>query len=101
MIVLKQTCGGCPEQYDAFMDSLDGAKVGYLRLRWGEFRVDFPDCGGETIYVASVGDGWTGAFDDDQRDKYLRFAVDAIERRLKYGVKAEPPIPDVQYRVVG
>lgn len=108
MIILKLTCGGCPEQYDAYidnvMDNLEGAKVGYLRLRWGQFRVDFPDCGEETIYEAKVGDdGMDGVFQDDERDYYLRFAVDAIEKRLKFGPqpKERPPAPDVQYKVVG
>ena len=105
MIVLKRTCFACPEQYDAILDCAEGdypigAQVGYLRLRWGDFRVDFPDCGGETIYIAKPnGDG---EFDDDERDYYLRFAVDAIEKRIKFGPSPQdkPAAPDVQYRVV-
>jgi hypothetical protein len=49
-ITLRLTCSTCPEQYDAFIGD---RKVGYLRLRWGEFRVDYPDCGGEMIYATS------------------------------------------------
>lgn len=96
-IVLKLTCGACPEQYDAF---LDGKQVGYLRLRHGEFRVDYPECGGETIYRASPkGDG---AFDSDERDYYLRFAVDAILKVLKLGLPpGPPPAPDVEYEIDG
>ena len=76
-IVLEMTCEGCPEQYDAF---LDGKKVGYLRLRHGYFRVDYPDCGMETIYEAyPKGDG---IFDDSERDFYLSKAKDAIVRKL-------------------
>jgi hypothetical protein len=105
MIILKKTCSACPEQYDAHLDSLEGEQVGYIRLRWGEFRVDYPDCGGETIYNASLGDGWAGAFDTaEQRDYYLRFAVDAIERRHKDGPKqTDPPpaAPDVKYQIIG
>ncbi len=102
MIVLKRTCFACPEQYDAFLDNLEGAKVGYLRLRWGTFRVDFPDCGGETIYETNLGDGWSGVFNDDERDYYLRFAVDAIERRIKFGPvpQDKPAAPDVKYQVI-
>lgn len=94
MIRLVKTCSACPEQYDAFLGDV---RVGYLRLRHGAFRVDYPDCGGETIYEASPnGDG---CFDDDERDGYLRFAVDAIQRRLAGEVKNLPP--DVQYEIVG
>lgn len=91
MIILRLTCGACPEQYDAF---LEGAQVGYLRLRHGDFRVDFPECGGETIYEASPqGDG---AFEDDERDYYLKFAVDAIHKKLA-GALEQPEAPNVVY----
>ena len=50
-----QTCGGCPEQYDVFKDSV---QVGYLRLRHGCFSVDVPNHCGTTIYTAyPKGDG--------------------------------------------
>ncbi len=98
MIILKRTCYAWPEQYDAFVDDLDGAQVGYLRLRHGFFSVDFPDYAGETIYEASPrGDG---QFDDDERDYYLRFAVDAIEKRIKFGSVSKPEAPNVQYKIV-
>jgi hypothetical protein len=95
-IKLILTCGACPEQYDAV---LDGKTVGYLRLRHGSFRVDVPECGGETIYEASPeGDG---AFEDHERDYYLRFAVDAIQRWLADGSAERPKAPDVEYEIVG
>lgn len=76
-IRLERTCGACPEQYDAFVGE---EQVGYLRLRDGHFRVDFPHCGGETIYEASPrGDG---IFDENERDHYLSMARAAISRRL-------------------
>jgi hypothetical protein len=79
-IALKLICSVCPEQYDAF---LGDRKVGYLRLRWGEFRVDCPDCGGETIYCVQFGDPLQGAFDnDEQRAHYLELAKAAIRERL-------------------
>jgi hypothetical protein len=94
MIVLKLTSDACPEQYDAF---LDGKQVGYLRLRHGFFRVDFPECGGETIYEADPnGDG---EFTDEERDYYLRFAVDAILNRLDSGPISPPPAPNVEYQI--
>jgi hypothetical protein len=76
-ITLVLTGAGCPEQYDAFLGS---EKVGYLRLRHGHFRVDYPSYGGETIYEAStIGDG---VFDAKERNHYLTKAVAAILRKL-------------------
>lgn len=70
---LVQTCGACPEQYDAYVA---GRQVGYLRLRHGYFTVDFPDCGGETVYEAStIGDG---VFDPSERDHHIQRAKEAI-----------------------
>lgn len=72
---LELTCGACPEQYDVY-DSL-GQQVAYFRLRHGEFRVDVPDCGGETIYTAEP-DG-DGIFTREERVKYLTEAVLAVQ----------------------
>jgi hypothetical protein len=69
------TCRACPEQYDVFEQ--DGKKVGYLRLRHGTFRADAPSCGGDTVYSSMPrGDG---IFDDDEREKELTNAVEAIQ----------------------
>ena len=76
-ITLVQTCGACPEQYDAFIGD---NQVGYLRLRHGYFRVDYPDYNGETIYSAEPkGDG---CFECDERDHYLKEAKKAILNKL-------------------
>jgi len=76
-IELIQTCGACPEQYDAM---LDGKQVGYLRLRHGFFDVSCPDAGGEIVYEAEPkGDG---SFYDDEQDYYLDQAKLAIETWL-------------------
>lgn len=78
MIKLVQTCGACPEQYEAYDES--GRQVGYLRLRHGYFRVDYPTCGGETIYEASPkGDG---IFEENEREFYLNQACRAILDKL-------------------
>lgn len=77
---LKLVCtsGACPEQYDVF-DS-KGNQIGYLRLRHGHFRVDYPDCGGETVYQSDTkGDG---IFDDEERMVELKRAVEAIKKRM-------------------
>jgi hypothetical protein len=75
---IKLTCGACPEQYDIFKD---GTLVAYYRLRHGEFRVDYPNCMGETIFEASPkGDG---IFDDDERIGYLTKAMREVLKKIK------------------
>jgi hypothetical protein len=73
MIVLKKTCSSCPEQYEAFHQDV---QVGYLRLRWGTFRVWVPDHTGNCIYEACP-DG-DGMFEPEERQQYLQNAVNAI-----------------------
>ena len=70
---LKQTCGACPEQYDVYWE---GKQVGYLRLRWGEFSAEVPDCWGKMVYLARP-EGH-GEFEDHERVKYLTEAIMAI-----------------------
>ncbi|AGC36151.1 hypothetical protein B7L88_gp137 [Rhizobium phage RHEph10] len=54
--------------------------VGYLRLRHGYFRVEYPDIGGDVILDGHpVGDG---CFDPDERDEWLNRAKTAIAARL-------------------
>lgn len=75
---LVLTCGACPEQYDVYRGT---DQVGYLRLRHGWFRADVPKCGGRTVYEACPsGDG---SFDDDERDRYLTAAIQAIDLYYK------------------
>ena len=77
-IKFVQTSPACPEQYDAFDEA--GNQVGYLRLRHGRFRVDFPEHGGDTIYEARPsGDG---IFDDEEKVFFLQQAYNAIVRKL-------------------
>lgn len=84
-IELVETCGGCPEQYDAFYK---GAQVGYLRLRHGYFYAACPDVGGEVVYAAHPnGDG---CFEPDERDYYLCEARAAIARWLGHGGEGCP-----------
>ena len=78
---LKLVCTSiaCPEQYDVFDPS--GKKVGYLRLRHGKFRADYPDCGGETVYSSfAKGDG---VFLDEERKNQLEKAIKAIKERME------------------
>ena len=91
-ITLEQTCGACPEQYDAKDEH--GSIVGYLRLRHGYFSVQAsgPDYagsdGGVLVYEARpAGDGVFGA---DERQQYLDAAVRAIRAHLEPGPAADP-----------
>ncbi len=61
-VKLVQTCGGCPEQYDGY---IDGECVAYLRLRHGSFRAEYKD---EVVYRAQPrGDG---VFDSDEERRH-------------------------------
>jgi hypothetical protein len=74
-IWLKRTCYASPEQYDAVDEH--GRQVGYLRLRHGCFTVDCPDANGEEVLSASpLGDG---LFEPQEREDWLRKAIDAIK----------------------
>lgn len=76
------TCGACPEQYDVYDG--DGKQVGYVRLRWGVLRCEYPDVFGEEIYTASIGDGWTGTFESvEQRMEHLNNIADKILEHQK------------------
>lgn len=75
-IKLVQTCGACPEQYDAY---LGDEIIGYLRLRHGYFYAQFTKTG-ETVYEATP-DG-DGIFAYYERDQYLEEAKDALIRAI-------------------
>lgn len=75
---LVRTCFACPEQYDVY--DKRNRKVGYLRLRHGEFRAEYPFCGGETVYESHP-DG-DGIFEDYERIYELTKAIEAIHAKL-------------------
>lgn len=90
-IKLVKTCNACPEQYDAYHN---GEKVGYLRLRHGNFSVTYPDIGGKIIYQANpIGDG---AFIHDESAKYLSEARKAIIAQLE-GTEDDVPKTVIEY----
>ena len=75
---LFRTCFACPEQYDVFYE---GKQIGYLRLRHGNFTVEYPDVGGKLVMFASPkGDG---IFELDEREHYLTKAVYSLLREHK------------------
>jgi len=78
---LELSCFMCPEQWDVFSNFFD--KVGYIRLRHGEFRVDYPDCGGKTLISENIGFYGDGAFINEEiRNVYLLKAVKAIDEEF-------------------
>mgnify|MGYP003314552521 CR=1 FL=1 len=90
-ITLEQTCGACPEQYDAYKN---GEKVGYLRLRHGYFRAE---CDDVTVYEAlSQGDG---CFTDAERDFYLSEALRAIDEYLLNATGDKEYVIDMRVRL--
>ena len=80
---LVLTCGACPEQYDVF-DS-DGKQSGYIRLRGGNFRVYYPDTGGELVFYHRFEDyPLMGMFSDDkEREFFLTEAVKALHNKIQ------------------
>lgn len=75
---LDQTCGGCPEAYDVYVDD---EKVGYLRLRHGYFRAE---CYGTVVYSTDECRG-DGVFEPHERDRFLEEAVRAIHKNMHKG----------------
>ena len=69
-----RTCVAMPEQYDV---TIDGEPAGYLRLRHGEFRADFPQCGGEMVYHSEDMSG-DGLFDANERGRFMAEAISAL-----------------------
>lgn len=89
---LEMTCFACPEQYDVY---LEDKQVGYLRLRHGHFRCDYPECGGKRLFdTYTKGDGM---FDEDERDPMIHEALAAIAEELKLKEAFEYEITSERY----
>jgi hypothetical protein len=79
-LVFKNTSPGCPEQYDVFQKD---KQVGYIRYRWGNFRIDCPNCGDKEIYSEEIDeDGYEGMLNEN-RMKYLKLATKLILKEIK------------------
>ena len=80
-LLFHKTCDMCPEQYDVYK----GAKqVGYVRLRWGNLTVDFPDALDKLIYHKKFKEEYKGCFNDDnERMTYLKKIAKCIKEELK------------------
>ena len=79
-LVFVETCRSFPEQYEVF-DS-NSNQVGYVKLRFGYLRVDYPDCGGEVIYDHEFSDSWKGSFTEEEREHYLKEIAEIISKRI-------------------
>lgn len=75
-----KTCDCCPEQYDVL--NQDDEQVGYVRLRYGFLRCDYPNVGGETIYTYDFEDDYLGQFPDADREKHLNIIADKIIEKI-------------------
>jgi hypothetical protein len=89
--VLIQTCSGCPEQYDVYLNK---ECVGYLRLRHGSFTANVfapkTACTWEEVYSASpAGDG---IFEPDERERYLNEACYAIRACIEKKPREQLPV---------
>lgn len=89
-MTLQETCFACPEQYDAF--DAAGNYVGYLRLRHGRFTAEAHLEGQARTVVYEARTNGDGRFDDDERDRHLTLAVEAILKVVR-----EQPRPN--YRI--
>jgi len=79
---LKLTCTSYPEQYDVFLGDEGGEQIGYLRLRHGYFRAEYPDVLGYEVYGSELASGHRfggrGEFEDHERLHQLTEAVNAL-----------------------
>ena len=79
---LVLTCPCCPEQYDVL--DAEGKQSGYIRLRGGNFRVYYPDTGGELVFYHHFeNDSWKGMFDNEEREFFLTEAVKALHNKIQ------------------
>lgn len=80
-LLFCKTCDASPEQYDVYNNY--GDIVGYVRLRWGNLTCEYPDVGGELIYEASIGDGLTGRFENNEQKRcHLSTIADKILEKI-------------------
>ncbi|QIG65781.1 hypothetical protein phiOC_p116 [Ochrobactrum phage vB_OspM_OC] len=73
-IKLVESCGACPEAYDAFHNDL---YCGYFRLRHGRFTV-YDTTLEEEIFSTTAVEG-DGVFFDHERDKFLTKGVKELK----------------------
>ena len=83
-LLFRLTATACPEQYD--VTDGRGRADGYVRLRHGTLRVDYPDHDGREIYRRTYPEGQKGCFwDEKERKETLEHIATVIkdERRRR------------------
>lgn len=87
------------EAYEVYDEnSLASARL-HLSKRW--FTVEVISSDLRVIVIYSASPKGIGAFEDDERDYHLRFAVDAIEHWFRSGAgRTGAPAPNVSYDIV-
>lgn len=75
--ILDKISGACPEQYYVLDSS--GNKVGYLRLRYGVFRI-YADVMDEDPIAYFNLDTKRGMFNCEERDFYLNTALKILDK---------------------
>lgn len=77
-IKLVQTCGACPEQYEAFIynnETREFDEIGYLRLRHGYFYAEYLPTGDVVYDSYPQGDG---CFETNERQHHLDNACEEL-----------------------
>jgi hypothetical protein len=97
-IKLVQTCSACPEQYDGYFQ---GKKIGYFRLRWGHFCVEYVSPNDSTqgivVYDVNIINDMAGCFENENQRRYhLNRACQALLNFLEgeeanYEIVSTPP----------
>lgn len=85
---LDFVCTGyaCPEQYDVYQSDSNDI-CGYVKIRYGKIRCDYPDACGETIYQKQISEDKLqgGFYSHEERMFYLTEIAKAIN--VKLGIK--------------
>lgn len=93
------TCYMCPEQYDVYR--ANGELCGYIRLRWGSLRADYPSIEGDTIYQHSFKDDFKGGFDsEEERNYFLLEIAKEYQRTILKGIPCDLTDEDVSYEIL-
>ena len=64
------TCYASPEQYDVYR--ANGELCGYVRLRWGALRADYPNIEGDSIYTKSFNDESSSSENEKKIHDYFK-----------------------------
>ena len=93
------TCSACPEQYDVFR--ANGELCGYVRLRWGVLRADYPNIDGDSIYIENFGDDFKGCFDsEEERQEYISKIALEYQRAIIGEIPTNITDEDISYEIL-